>query len=143
MMKINSDWKDQARKVQPFKVPEGYFDGFEDRMMTRLLEEAPVIAGKGRTRRLIYWISGVAAALIIGFAGIQQFVLKPQPQADDQDLMFAVVEYFTRDLDDFTLAALMAENEDASVKESGAEPDLLDFMNVDDLTLLESLVNGN
>lgn len=141
-MNKSHHWKESARKTNPFDLPEGYFESFEGRVMERIkiveAEEKPA----GQQRRLLYWISGVAAAALIGLVGVQQFVLKPTRDVENQEMMYAVVEYFAQDLDDLSFASLMADNNVLSETTESTDNDLLDYMDIDDLTLLEALLNG-
>lgn len=141
-MKEGIKWQETGKQKDPFQVPEGYFEGFEVRMMERIEEES---VSKKRTvfrSRMVGWVSGIAAALLIGFIGFQQIQQKSDNQSLDQDAMFAVVEYFAQDMDELSFASFLAENEVLSTETLPADDDLLHFMNVDDLSLIEVLLNG-
>jgi len=69
-MENNVEYK---KRQMPFEVPEGYFEGFEEKMMARFAEmekeqcAAPVEMPKKNVRSItLRWMaSGVAAAIVI------------------------------------------------------------------------------
>ena len=142
-MKEKHQWNQAERGKNPFIVPDGYFEGLEEQIMSRIRAEQEQKPRKTSQRRLLYWVSGVAAALLIGFIGYQQFVRPAATQPVDEDTMLAVVEYFAQDFDDLSMANLMAENDLLDEGVDRSDGDLLDYMNIDDLTILEVLSNGN
>jgi len=59
---------EQKQKGNPFKVPDNYFEQFEQQLSKRINEEPP-IRQDTKTRRLSYWLSRAAAIaiLLVGF----------------------------------------------------------------------------
>ena len=142
-MKTEKNWQEKGRAGQPFKVPEGYFDQFEDKLMERIMEESEKKKVRLLSPKLVRWISGVAAVLLIGFIGFQQLHLKPMQIAMDQESMYAVIEFYAQDLDDASLAEFMAENDAFAEDMLNTDDDLLDYMGVDELAIIEAIVSGN
>jgi len=56
------------KKGNPFKVPDNYFDQFEQQLSERLKEASP-IRQETKVRQLTYWLSRAAAiaVLLLGF----------------------------------------------------------------------------
>jgi len=68
---------DKRYKDNGFKVPEGYFESFEERVLSRIREEKP---GKGRmwiSKSRLWW--PVAACLVMAI-GIVYFVSRPSQE---------------------------------------------------------------
>jgi len=141
-MKKETNWQEKGRVGQPFKVPDGYFDHFENRMMDRIKEESEEKKVRFLSPKVVRWVSGVAAVMLIGFVGFQQLHLKPQKIQMDQEAMYAVIEFYAQDLDDVSFAELMAENDAFNEEELSSEDDLLDYMDVDELAIIEAIVSG-
>lgn len=141
-MKTERNWQEMRRAGQSFKVPEGYFDQFEDKLMERIKEGSEKKKVRFLNPKLVRWVSGVAAVLLIGFVGFQQLHLKPQQIEMDQESMYAVIEFYAQDLDDTYLAEFMAENDVFAEEELNADNDLLDYMGVDELAIIEAIVSG-
>ncbi len=139
-MKDSSNWQEQ-NKNNPFKVPTGYFDNFEERMMDRIAEESKPVSKRILPYSMTRWISGVAAALFLGFIGFQQFYLKPQQNLLNEEAMLNVIEYFIQDLDDISFAELIVDNEMLSLEDSGnPSADVLEWMNVDEGTIIDAMI---
>ncbi len=135
------NWQKRIKDENPFKVPDGYFDGLESKIMERISQESSV--KKSRTiAPMIRWISGVAAALFIGFIGIKQFHFKPQKIQLEQDLMYAVIEYYAQDLDELSLATLMDESGALNQEIPAGDVQLIEYLDVDDLEIIEAIMNG-
>lgn len=56
-----------------FKVPDSYFDSFEDRLMQRITEEEKPIKVISLLQRKSVWISGIAAAVVISIGTLMYF----------------------------------------------------------------------
>jgi len=105
-------------KVNPFTVPEGYFDNLHERIMSRIQAEEKHKGISGRIIRMpLYWKWIAAAACILFiFAGATLFLTQPYKQ-------LVVAEYVIDD--DFYQwfyasdgATLMAESLDIQVSEN-------------------------
>ena len=59
-MKDSNIWQDRA-KSNPFIVPQGYFESFEERMMARIAVETKPATKRFLPMPMIRWIAGVAA----------------------------------------------------------------------------------
>lgn len=140
-MKNSIYWQDKA-KSNPFKVPPGYFESFEERMMARIAAEAKPAQKRILPMPVIRWITGVAAVFLIGFIGVQQFYLKPQRIMMNQEAMYNVIAYYAQDMDDASFSALMADNELLSSDDSQEEAiDLVEWMDVDEMAIIDAMIN--
>ena len=139
-MKDLTKWNKNTRN-NPYKVPEGYFEDFEGRMMDLISEKSETVQKRLIPYGVIRWVSGVAAVLLIGFIGINQFYLKPQKNLLDQEAMFTVIEYFAQSMDDTYITELLAENDVLAFDESTDEDlDLLEWMDVDELSIIDAMI---
>lgn len=139
-MKESNNWQNIS-EFNPFKVPTDYFESFEGRMMARIEQESDKKITRSMTPLVIKWIYGAAAVLILGFIGVQQFYLKPEQRLLDQQAMINVIEYFAQDMDEASLATMMAENDVLYLEESNSEnSDLLEWMDVDEMIIVEVMI---
>jgi hypothetical protein len=67
------DFDGNGQGKNPFKVPEGYFETFEDRLMANIRYQKEISLGKNPKIRILRPIIGLAAA----FAGIFLLVYVP------------------------------------------------------------------
>lgn len=88
------DWKKEAPKLAGLKkdlpegkVPEGYFEGFEERLMARIAEEQKPAA---TTRRLGWWKPLAAAATVAGI-GLTFFFATRGPKVEEVSAEVALV----------------------------------------------------
>lgn len=140
-MKDSINWQDKA-KSNPFKVPQGYFESFEERMMARIAAEAKPAQKRILPMPVIRWITGVAAVFLVGFIGVQQFYLKPQQLVMNQEAMYNVIAYYAQDMDDASFSAMMADNEILSVDDSQKDAiDLMEWMDVDEMAIIDVMIN--
>ncbi len=70
MTKEDMNIQELVGRRNPFRVPEGYFEGFNERLMNRL----PQTGKKGKTVRLLPRIWHYAAAIVV-VAGLTSVVL--------------------------------------------------------------------
>ena len=63
-MKKDTDWMNQP-PVNPFKVPEGYFDAVADQIMARIPEEKVVVMPQRKTSVFVRWRAWAAAAAVV------------------------------------------------------------------------------
>jgi len=140
-MKDSNIWQDRA-KSNPFIVPQGYFESFEERMMARIAVETKPATKRFLPMPMIRWIAGVAAVFILGFIGVQQFYLKPHQVLMNQGAMYNVIAYYAQDLDDASLTSMMADNEILTIEESQDDAiDLMEWMDVDEMAIIDAMIN--
>lgn len=130
-------WQQEV-KGNPFLVPEGYFEDFQSRMIAAIREPDKKSGGRVIHMRLTKWVSGVAAVLLLGLIGFQQLYLKPMHDLQAKDAMYSVMEYFAMDMDDLSITELIANNEVFDIEDSDDQADLLEWMNVDEYSLIEA-----
>ncbi len=96
-MKRDTDWMTQP-PVNPFKVPEGYFDAVADQIMAKIPEEEKVVVMPQRkTSVFVRWRAWAAAAAVMAAmfgAGIYFYndsvsVQQSQPTAKAVDMTAA------------------------------------------------------
>lgn len=85
-MEKKHQWTEVDRQQDPFKVPEGYFENFTERMMASLpeVEQAPVMhrRPKAGVRKWTLRLSPViAAAAMLACAVIYQHSFVPSPNS--------------------------------------------------------------
>jgi len=140
-MKDSNNWQDKA-KDNPFKVPQGYFEGFEERMMAKISADAQASQKRIMPLPLIRWISGVAAVFLLGFIGVQQFYLKPHQVLINQEAMYNVIAYYAQNMDDASFSAMMADNEILSVDASQDDAmNLMEWMDVNEMTIIDAMID--
>ena len=116
--------EDQNKKL-PFEVPEGYFEGFEEKMMARFAEMekqqsvAPVEKPNVNVRN-IKWrrlVSGVAAAVlvIVGVMTVMNLMNDVSETGDD------IVAATTQSMDDEYYDALNEELNSEEIEEALAQ----------------------
>lgn len=59
------DLENDKKIESGFKIPDNYFDSFEDRLMLRISEEENTVKVVSLWQRKSVWISGIAAAVVI------------------------------------------------------------------------------
>jgi hypothetical protein len=120
-----------------YKIPENYFDTFEDNVFERLTEkEIPIV--KLNTRKKLYYMSGIAAALLLLFAVFFN-------QGEQEISAEMVQTYFQdSDLDSYELAELLVKadilEEDFTLVETDYSEDNLEsylLENVDIESILQ------
>lgn len=135
-------WQELS-KENPFRVPENYFKEFPTRVMEAIEEESREVTPVRKMRPVIRWISAVAAVLIMGFVGLQQFVLKPGQERMAENAMFEVIEYYAMGMDDWTMTELMAENEVLGTSLEEEQIQILEWMDLDEMTLIDAFMNDS
>ena len=100
------NWENEGFRKDPFKVPEGYFAGFSDRMMERLNQEEPVVPIKNRSliQPWMAWVSGIAAVMVFGWFGLKNYYLKPLQETRFQEGVALFVDYYGGELQEGQLA---------------------------------------
>lgn len=59
------DLENDKKIASGFKIPDNYFDSFEDRLMQRISQEEKPIKVISLWQRKSVWISGIAAAVVV------------------------------------------------------------------------------
>lgn len=131
MFKEEKYLNDRLGKVNTFKVPEGYFENFPDKMMSKLTAEDELISWtaisampeRKKLVRLRRWIGGVAAGLFVASFSLGMFLhtaskdVKPTQnhpsqvvasQSHNDYSIDAFVDYSMMDTED--MYAYMADN---------------------------------
>lgn len=110
--KVKYNWENDRFQKDPFRVPDGYFAGFQDRMMDRIHQEKPDMeVVKGRlVKPWMVWISGIAAALVIGWFGIRTYYLTPLYELRFQEEIALMVDYYGEELHEGQLAGFLTDN---------------------------------
>lgn len=139
-MKENLKWQ-EGRVVNPFKIPEGYFESFEDKMMSTIAQDSIVRKNFTITRSMVKWVSGVAAVLLIGLIGIQQLYIKPEKKALEQEAMYSVIEYFAQELEEDFFAEIMVEAEVIVFDDYYSEDsEVIEWLDIDDMTIVDAMI---
>ena len=123
---MNTDkyiWEDERFRKDPYKVPEGYFAGFPDRMMERLNQAVTVrpLAKQRLIRPWMAWVSGIAAVLAVGWFGVRTYYLKPMQEVRFQENIALFVDYYGEELHEGQLAGFFEENKIDIKKETSTE----------------------
>ncbi len=140
-MKDSNNWEDRA-KDNPFRVPQGYFESFEERVMSRITEESRKESKRILSIPMIRWVAGVAAVFLLGLIGVQQFYMKPQHDLLNQEAMYEVIAYYAQDLNDVTFTDLIADNEILSIAEPQNDGiDLTEWMDVNEMIIIDALID--
>lgn len=120
-----------------FTVPDGYLNSLEDKVVTKIKDEPKVISMF--SRRNLYYISGVAASIILIF-GIFTFT---GGSKDEEALDPMLVEQYLidQDIDTYDLASLLTEEDieqmDLDIMESAFEDDSLEDYLLENVNLEE------
>ncbi|MCK5821688.1 MAG: hypothetical protein KAH17_07375 [Bacteroidales bacterium] len=139
-MKDSNNWQNKA-KDNPFKVPHGYFESFEGRMMDRIAAESNLIHKRIIPMPVIRWITGIAAVFIMGFIGVQQFYMKPQQVLMNQEAMYEVLAYYAQDMDDASFSTMMADNKLLPADDAQDDAiDIVEWMDVDEMIIIDAMI---
>jgi hypothetical protein len=105
-------WEVDRFRKDPYKVPEGYFDNFPDRMMERINQSGAVVH-PGRismNRSWIVWASGIAAVMVIGWFGFRNYYWKPLQEERFQENIALFVDFYGEELHEGQLAGYFEDN---------------------------------
>ena len=94
---------DDKNKKLPFEVPEGYFEGFEDKMMARFAQiEAEEKAEQQTVRPMKWrrWAAGVAAAAVIAVGLFAVLDMQRDVQQVGNDISAAANDAYYDELND-------------------------------------------
>lgn len=121
-----------------FKIPDGYFDGLEERVEDKLKGDEPKVIPLF-SRKKLYYISGIAAAIVILLA-----VFLNRSSEEFQDLDYQMVETYiiNQDISTYEIASLLTEEEieqvdlnilDEKLNDESLEDYLLENINLEDI----------
>jgi hypothetical protein len=131
MKQENYIWEKEGFRKDPYTVPDGYFAGFQDRMMDRL-SAIPVKEFPARTaliRPWMAWVSGIAAILVAGWLGVHAYFLKPLEEERFQEKLSLLVDYYGEELHEGKLADYFEDNSIEVNLQSGTEVN--EFIQID------------
>jgi len=132
----------------PFKIPKGYFKDSRDRIMDVISDDVSDKPVKRiALRSNLYWISGVAASLIIGFVLFQNLYLSPRQDSKMAQEIEWFVNYTESELNSGLLASYMAEegldfSDDIYESEDSEQYNLIEVSDIDDLYIIEEMMNS-
>lgn len=68
-MNTSKEWQNAKQEKSPYKVPDGYFEDFTNRMIDKI-SSSPKKKSKEKGKWIYYSLSSIAASLVIIFSGI-------------------------------------------------------------------------
>jgi hypothetical protein len=119
---MNDEQIERLKKEQVFKVPEGYFETFTEKMMSQIPQEENVIRVKRNNPRRPLWAAASVAVLIAGASALFFFSNDKKEETarvasvggsstesmSSEELQVIAADYMMADNDE--LYAYMAEN---------------------------------
>jgi len=118
LAKLNKEPSDTLPETNGFGVPEGYFSEVSETIMDRVDTKHTNKVKLLSLRKRAFYISGIAAALLILFA------ILPLNTSEEVVTMDMVELYFEdKDIDSYELAELLVETELLSVDDLIIEPE--------------------
>jgi len=138
----NANWQEYL-KNDVFQVPEGYFDDFRERMVKQVTTNPVKTVTLRKRKPVLYWLSGVAAALLIGVIGLHQYVIKPHEDQKEMNAMLELMAYYNADLDDITMVTVLADNEVFDLEANDSYGNLLDYFKIDEVDIIENWMNSD
>ncbi|WP_136666475.1 hypothetical protein [Flavobacterium sp. H122] len=107
------DLENDEKIESGFKIPDNYFDSFEDRLMQRISEEEKPVKVISLWQRKSKWISGIAAAVVISIGTWLYFEQKTTENIEmTQDYLTYEADVTTEEI------AMLLTNEDLTHLES-------------------------
>ena len=105
--RMTSEKLKQSAAGHGHRIPEGYFDSLEDRVIEKLEPTQPKVISLFN-RKQLYYVSGIAAAIIILIA-----VFVNRGESVDGSLNYETVENYiiAQDLSSYEIASLLTEEE--------------------------------
>ncbi len=137
--RLSSEDKIESIETTGFNVPDNYFDTFEENILQKLSEEDGKPVVQLFNRKKIYYITGIAASLILL---LSLFINKGEVSEISVEMVETYLE--NQDLDSYELAQLLSDADvleenftitETNYTEENLESYLLD--NVDIETMLE------
>ena len=112
MKKENFIWENETFQKDPFKVPDGYFSSFPDRVMERIYEED---TQKSNIRHLHWkhwmsWVSGAAAVLLVGWLGVHNVYRESFKEVTYQEKIELFVDFCGGELHEGQIATYLEDN---------------------------------
>lgn len=120
-------WENDRFRKDPYQVPEGYFEGFQARLMARLNQDTAsgMPIKRGIVRPWMVWVSGIAAAMVIGWFGVRTYYWKPMQEIRFQEKITLLLDFFDGELHEGQLAGYFEENTIDVKKETVTEVNAL------------------
>jgi hypothetical protein len=109
----NYIWENDRFRKDPYKVPEGYFEGFADRLMDRLNQSDTLLPAPDKRRMIrpwMAWVSGIAAIMVFGLFGVRNYYWKPLQEVRFQENIALFVDYYGEELHEGELAGFFEDN---------------------------------
>lgn len=108
----NFIWDNDRYRKDPYRLPEGYFASFPDRMMERMNQPDTLSNTEGRKliRPWMAWASGIAALLITGWFGFRMYYWNPMQEERFQENIALLVDYYGEELHEGKLASYLEDN---------------------------------
>ena len=116
-------WESDQFRKDPYKVPDGYFVEFPDRMMARI-NQSVILAAPSKVRIFrpwMTWVSGIAAILVLGWFGVRTFYWKPMQEVRFQENIALFVDFYGEELHEGDLAGYIEDNNIDVLKQSATE----------------------
>ncbi|MEM1001516.1 MAG: hypothetical protein AAGH46_02580 [Bacteroidota bacterium] len=115
--KINNEHKEVIPSSNGFKAPDNYFDEVESEIIAQTLSKNEAEVIPLYKRKFIYYLSGVAAAILILFS------LMPLNNPNNELTIEMVETYFEEsELDSYELAELLLESDLLELEDLNIEP---------------------
>lgn len=135
-MKDNFKILENLKKENPqsgFKVPDDYFESFEDSMLKRIeAEEKPFV--KKVIMVIKPWLSLAAIFTLVAIVYYSIPYFSTEPKFADADLSGVSLEYLSSSYDELELIEIIAEKENQEVFESiQTNQDLLKDLSYEDI----------
>ena len=124
----NYIWENDRFRKDPYKVPEGYFEGFPDRLMDRLNQSGTLVSTSEKQRMIrpwMAWVSGIAAVMVLGWFGVRNFYWKPLQEVHFQENITLFVDYYGEELHEGELAGFLEDNKIDLTKSTSNEVNVL------------------
>ena len=112
MTEDKKNWEVPGFRKNPYRVPEGYFESLSDRILMRINEEPIPEVQPARLRILkpwMAWVSSAAAVLLVGWLGIQKYLIQPSQEKFNQEQLAILVDYYPVELHEGQLAGFVEE----------------------------------
>ncbi len=114
---------------QPFKVPEAYFETFEERLQQRIKEQSLESKPKGKTIRMLMPVLWLAASLVLVFLLVRYPVKMSSPDYSSEAGVEGVEDNISNEwLYDDNLYDMISEDMDAETIDND---DVADFLSAE------------
>ena len=130
------DLQQETLKKQPFSVPDGYFEGFSDRLQARIREEqqkeTPVRRITAFTRSRAAMAAAILSVALISYS-ILRFAVFNQTPSDQADV--ALIDEFHLMEDDFYLVEYLESEEEMNDEDAFASQ-AMDYLAINDVEMI-------